>query len=289
MQVFSRSRPTRQSWIIPMLAILVASAGCARTKEGASSRTGAATQADSLAFRQATTIEDEGQRLAALQSFVKAHPRSPLSGDAYPEIVDLAGRHAPESLPAVLKQFLATDYPSPDPYNGVGWNLADAGKNLDMAVPILVKAVAKARAAGDPRNLASCLDSEAWARYKAGDAKTAVAPMEEARKLYQTPDDEIERHMALIYEGAQMPERAQPIYIGLMSHMEDPEIRGRLTRIVSGLGGSMAAVNEGIESARKAGATPCPDFTLPGLAGGKPVSLADYRGKVILLNFWHYT
>lgn len=30
---------------------------------------------------------------------------------------------------------------------------------------------------------------------------------------------------------------------------------------------------------------PAPDFTLPGL-DGNPVSLADYRGKVVLLNIW---
>ena len=29
-----------------------------------------------------------------------------------------------------------------------------------------------------------------------------------------------------------------------------------------------------------------PDFTLPGLSGGQPVSLRDLRGKVVLLNIW---
>lgn len=288
MQVMVRPERAPFSWLNLPLVLLMAFVGCSRT-ESTSSSPSTPTQADSIALAQATSVEDEAQRLDALQNFVKAHPKSPLAGDAYPEIVDLAGKRAPESVPAILKRFLATDYPSPNPYNGVGWNLAEAGKNLDMAVPILVKAVAKARAAGDQANLASCLDSEAWARYKAGDAKGAVAPMEEARRLFQTQDDEIERHMALIYEGAQMPEKAQPIYVGLMSHMEDPDIRERLTRIVTGVGGSMAAVEAEIENARSAGATPCPDFTLPSLAGGKPISLADYRGKVILLNFWHYT
>jgi hypothetical protein len=95
--------------------------------------------------------------------------------------------------------------------------------------------------------------------------------------------------MAYIYEAAQMPEKAQPIYVGLLSHMEDPDIRERLTRIVSVSGGAMAEVDSKIDAARVAAAAPCPEFTLPSLAGGKPISLADYRGKVVLLNFWHFT
>ncbi len=282
-------RPGRISSLGLLVVALIGYGGCAKNKESASSVPAVPSQADSVAFKQAASTEDDGQRLAALQGFVKAHPNNQLCGDAYPEILRLALKNAPDTVPAILKDFTAVDYPSANPYNNVGWQLAEAGKDLDMAVPILVKAVAKARAAGDQNNLASCLDSEAWARYKAGDAKAAVAPMEEARRLFTTADDEIDRHMAFIYDASQMPEKAQPIYVALLSHMEDPDIRERLTRTVSASGGSMAEVDSQIQSARAAAATPCPDFTLPNLAGGKPISLADYRGKVVLLNFWHYT
>jgi len=32
--------------------------------------------------------------------------------------------------------------------------------------------------------------------------------------------------------------------------------------------------------------TPAPDFTAPDLYGGKPISLHQFKGKVIVLNFW---
>lgn len=289
MHAMIRRRPIPALSVGLLLLGLIASTGCSRKEESRTVASVRATPADTVAFSAAGRLEDEAQRLAALQDFVKTRPNNPLSGEAYPEIVALASKLAPETVPSILKSFMESDFNSPDPYNAIGWNLADAGKQLDLAVPILVKAVAKARAAGDSTGLSSCLDSEAWARFKAGDAKSAVAPMEEARRLARVSDDEIEQHMAFIYESAQMPEKAQPIYTALLSHMENPDLRERLTRIVTAAGGSMVSVNAEINRRRAEGVQPATDFTLPSLAGGKPLSLSDFRGKVVLLNFWHYT
>ena len=41
-----------------------------------------------------------------------------------------------------------------------------------------------------------------------------------------------------------------------------------------------------IESVRLIANNPAPEFTLPNLHGGKDVSLANYRGKVVLIDFW---
>src|SRR4029079_1206430 len=38
---------------------------------------------------------------------------------------------------------------------------------------------------------------------------------------------------------------------------------------------------------RDPAAKPAPDFSLPDYPDRKPVSLADYRGKVVLINFWY--
>ena len=274
-------------WAIVAFAVIVfgSVAGCGQ--QGATSDAGGAA-ADSAAYAQARSIEDEAARFTALETFLKEHPKSAEAERAWPAAIGLALKHAPERAPDLIKKFSKTDLASPEPYNSVGWDLAVQEKHLDLAVPILVKAVAKARAAGDTLGLASCLDSEAYARFKAGDAKAAVAPMEEARRLYGEPIDELEQHMALIYDDAGMDEKARPIYQDLLGHMEHPVLRERLTAIVTSAGDSMERVDAEINAARQAGATPAPDFTLPAQAGGD-VSFAQYRGKVVVLNFWHYT
>jgi len=261
--------------------------GCSGRNQGQAAKAGR--MADSLAYAQAVAVGDEAARFAAIETFLKEHPKSAPAAEAYPALIELARKTAPEKVIPILKAFLKTDFHSPDPYNSVGWDLADAGEHLDLAVPILVKSVAKARQAGDSLALASCLDSEGWARYRAGDSKGAIGPMEEARRLYREPIDEIEEHMALIYDAAGRYEEAKPIYMNLLSHMEHPVLRENLTRIVHASGGSMAEINAELTRRRIEGAEPAADFTLPSLADGKPVTLSEHRGKVVLLNFWHYT
>ena len=108
------------------------------------------------------------------------HPDSRWTERAYPAFVELAEEHAPDRVETILASFLATDLASPGAYNAIGWHLAESEQHLELAVPILEKAVAKAREADDPEMLSYCLDSEAWARYKMGDYATAVERMEEA-------------------------------------------------------------------------------------------------------------
>ena len=53
------------------------------------------------------------------------------------------------------------------------------------------------------------------------------------------------------------------------------------------LGKSPAAVEADLSTLRTAGATPAPAFALPDYPDGKVVKLSDYKGKVVLVNFWY--
>jgi tetratricopeptide (TPR) repeat protein len=273
-------------WVGPLALACAIASGC--TQRSSSDRSPAG-PADSVAYALALGIEDGPARLAAIEAFIDEYPQSKWTEQGYPKIVALASEHEPDRVESILRRFLTTDLASPNPYNAIGWQLAEAGEHLDLAVAILEKAVAKARAGGDADNLASCLDSEAWARYKAGDYATAVERMEEAYETIGPGNDEIDMHMALIYDAAGLDEKAQPLYIALLGHMENPLLREKLAAIVTSSGGSLDAVNAEIEALREAVATPAPELTLPSLADGEPISLSDLRGRVVLLNFWHPT
>jgi len=278
--------PRYLTWFALVALPCAIGSGC--TQDSPSDQSPAGT-ADSVAYAQAMEIEDGPLLMEALETFLAGYPQSKWAERAYPRFVDLAGEIEPDRVESILKTFLATDLDSPNPYNAIGWNLAEAEEHLELAVPILEKAVAKAREAEDPDNLASCLDSEAWARYKKGDYATAVVRMEEAYETIGPGNDEIDMHLALIYDAAEMDEKARPLYINLLGHMEHPAMREKLTAIVTSAAGSLDAVNEEIATLREAGATPAPDLTLPNLADGQPISLQDLRGRIVLLNFWHPT
>jgi thiol-disulfide isomerase/thioredoxin len=46
-------------------------------------------------------------------------------------------------------------------------------------------------------------------------------------------------------------------------------------------------VSADLRARRTANATPAPPFTLPAYPDGRRVSLADYAGRVVLINFWY--
>jgi thiol-disulfide isomerase/thioredoxin len=52
-------------------------------------------------------------------------------------------------------------------------------------------------------------------------------------------------------------------------------------------GKAPAAIEADLWSLREAAAKPAPAFTLPDYPDRKSVSLADYRGRVVLINFWY--
>jgi len=72
--------------------------------------------------------------------------------------------------------------------------------------------------------------------------------------------------------------------LALMASAETKALLLRLAREAKITGDPMA----GVWKARLENAKPAPEFTLPDF-NGKNLKLSDYRGKIVLLNFWFPT
>ena len=298
------------------IALLVAlfAFGCSKHRE-------AAKAADQEAYEAAAGLEQAGARIQALREFLDAFPESPRRPAAYRRLYEdlqakdekaahelLATGLARETDPAVRAALLYKNYlhaksfhpekvheaarrildENPGDwgiYNAVAWDFVEEGENLDLAVALSTRGSEKAP---DSLSKAYVLDTEGWALYKMNRFPEAVSALQEAAGLQKEPDQEVLEHLALAQAAAGKKEEALSLLTTLLGTQEDPELRREAEAIATEMGRPLDALREEIRRRRMDQAAMAPDFTLKDL-DGRPMSLSDFRGKVVLLNFWHPT
>ncbi|MBK8229486.1 MAG: redoxin domain-containing protein [Candidatus Eisenbacteria bacterium] len=92
----------------------------------------------------------------------------------------------------------------------------------------------------------------------------------------------------MAYDKAGMKREARDLYADMLVNAVDPDMKARVIALSTELDGSADAAMKQIQEKRALQAKDAPNFTLKNY-DGQPVSLADYRGKVVMLNFWHPT
>jgi thiol-disulfide isomerase/thioredoxin len=127
---------------------------------------------------------------------------------------------------------------------------------------------AELRAKGDGRAAAARLDGVKTLRSYMDQAPLALA----RAAAFETSGDHAAAYASLADVTAKTPSDA---------------LIAELTRIGAGLKKTPADVQADVRARREAGAKPAPAFTLPDYPDRKNVSLADYRGRVVLINFWY--
>ena len=181
------------------------------------------------------------------------------------------------------------------------WSESGMSDFFDVLVRV-DPAKARALAADMQRRIASRSEQQAWGELGAyagalaesaalranGDGRAAVQRLDGVK----TPRGHLDPApltlaRAAALEAAGDPTAAYASLTDVTAKTPSDELIAETTRIGGVLKKSPAAVAEDVRAMREAGAKPAPPFTLPAYADRKSVSLADYQGHVVLINFWY--
>jgi thiol-disulfide isomerase/thioredoxin len=165
----------------------------------------------------------------------------------------------------------------------------DPEKARELAADMIdrIPAASEKKTWQDQAAFASAL-REAAALRKSGKAKAAVERLASVKPLrsYMDPAPLALARAAALQEAGD----AQAAYDGLAAIVA----RTPSDALVDALNGtgtvlkkSPADVSADVAKLRETNARPAPGFSLPDYPDRRMVSLADYRGKVVLINFWY--
>jgi thiol-disulfide isomerase/thioredoxin/Tfp pilus assembly protein PilF len=204
-----------------------------------------------------------------------------------------------QELPAKIAMYerLKTEFP-PEKFSWSESGMSDLFDVLAATTPDRARALA----AEMLTRIASASEQKSWtdlAAYAAalseaaalrakGDGKGAVQRLEAIKPLASYRDQAplaIARAQAL--EAAGDRAAAYAILAAAAAKSPTDGLLDALGSTGRALGMTAPAIDDDLWQRREAAAKPAPAFTLPDYPDRKDVSLADYRGKVVLLNFWY--
>jgi thiol-disulfide isomerase/thioredoxin/TolA-binding protein len=242
-------------------------------------------------------------RAAALKKFIESHPKSDLLGVAHERLVAalIAAKAPTADIVAAAEGGFAVipeGFPRADLYNTVAMELAERGEQLDRANDYAAKAVAAVPDDPDAAEMAAALtDTLGWVQYKRGEYDLAVATFEQAVKRL-ADSDEILYHYGMALEKTGKTDQAIDVYIRAAAVF--PKGSARAETLARALyekrNGSVEGLDARIASAREVSRKrvvfeerryekKAPEWALKDIAG-KPVKLSDFKGKVVVMDFW---
>lgn len=132
---------------------------------------------------EAQVLRDAGRDSEAFDLLDEGLRERPDDGDLLYEsalIAERMGRH--EVMEGRLRKLIALESDNAHALNALGYSLADRGERLDEAQSLIDRAAALSP--NDP----FIMDSQGWVRFRRGDAKAALATLEQAYKLRADPE-----------------------------------------------------------------------------------------------------
>lgn len=203
-------------------------------------------------------------------------------------------------------------------YNDVSWNMAEDGKDLEIAKKMSLEATTWAKkesikptepksdmvtkkqfAENNKSRYAMYADTYGFVLYKMGDYKGGLPYAKDAAMSDKLKNAEYnERYAQLLEKAAPLPMAKATIETMVKEGKATAETKKVLKNLYTKQKGSDAGFDKyltGLAEAAKIKRRtelvktiknePAPKFTLKDFSG-KTVSLADYKGKVVVLDFW---
>lgn len=129
--------------------------------------------------------------------------------------------------------------------------------------------------------------AKAEQELKGGHAAEAVATLKSVKRPYYSYDMRRELLLnARALDASAGPADAYAFLLDAYAKHPTDEVGAALEAYGAKVGKSVAEVHAAVWAAVEKASTAAIPFTLPGFDGGKPISLADYRGHVVVVDFW---
>jgi thiol-disulfide isomerase/thioredoxin len=256
--------------------------------------------AEEQELRTAVRTEAPAERVAALKRFIAAHPASGLAPVARNALVDaLVEAKAPAA--EIVAAGEAATAGTPEARAGqihleVARALAARGELLDKANELATKGLAVAPA-DDPEAVAWARATLGAVQLARGEADKAIENLSAAAAV-MGGDQEVLFGLGAAYEKTGKVDqaldayvRSEAVFLGQSTVAAEPlralwrKKHGSLDGLDARLAAARAASRQYVIFESRKWEKPAPAWELKDIAG-KPVRLADFKGKVVVMDFW---
>ena len=255
------------------------------------------------AFKDSAAVKDPVARVAAAKRFLIDYPKSVFVPFAWQTIMDaLVEVKAPTAdvVAAAEAAAAASDeaFVRAETYRKLAAELAARRERLELADEYARKAVAAVPPDAELAEAAAAMRGTlGWVQLERGEVDKAVETLESAAA--GLPHDQaILYRLGVAYEKAGKRDEAIEAYVRSLAVFLGEETRAEapLRALYQRRHGSLAGLEERMARAREMSRQqiafetrryekPAPMWELKDLAG-KSVRLADYKGKIVVMNFW---
>jgi tetratricopeptide (TPR) repeat protein len=273
-------------------------------------------------FKEIGELTDSEAKIARLERFISDYPKSDLKSRAYSTIAkemldalkdttrfvgfarqtieretdpeseammyyrlyNLKAEAKPEEAALIGTELLKVPIDAGWIYNYIGYDLADRGRELDLAMALCQRSVELSKTREDS---AMCLDSRGFVYYKKGMYPEAIADLGKSVDLYGEPFEEGLKHLADAYLKAGDSARSFATYRRILVMGEYDYARAIIDSMMTAQRYprmKRQQFEDGLWQDRAAAATPAAAFSMPTLAG-ETVSFEPAKGGIVVLNF----